>query len=219
MARRSLATGATRARAPGGRCAAAARDSRREDAMTDADLSYTPATELAALIRTKTLSPVELTRAVLARIETVNPLVNAFCTPTPEIALADARRAEEAVMKGAPLGPLHGIPYSIKDLAFTKGVRTMGGSHIFATRVPDVDAPFVTRLREAGGVFLGKTSSSEFGWKGTGDSPLTGSTRNPWNTAMTTGGSSAGAGAAAAAGLGPLHHGSDGAGAIPIPAP
>src|SRR5713226_10674364 len=108
--------GGTRARARGARCAAAARDSSGEDPMTDADLCHVPATELAALIRTKKLSPVELTRAVLARIETVNPLVNAFCTPTPEIALADARRAEEAVMKGGSLGPLHGIPYSIKDL-------------------------------------------------------------------------------------------------------
>jgi aspartyl-tRNA(Asn)/glutamyl-tRNA(Gln) amidotransferase subunit A len=186
--------------------------------MTDADLCYTPATELAALIRTRKLSPVELTRAVLARIERLNPVVNAFCTPTPEIALAEARRAEDAVMRGGALGALHGIPYSIKDLAFTRGIRTMGGSHIFATRVPDVDAPFVTRLRAAGGIMLGKTTSSEFGWKGTGDSPLTGSTRSPWNTAMTTGGSSAGAGAAAAAGLGPLHHGSDGAGSIRIPA-
>jgi len=186
--------------------------------MTDADLCYAPATELAALIRAKKLSPVELTRAVLARIETLNPVLNAFCTPTPEIALADARRAEDAVMGGQELPPLHGIPYSIKDLAFTKGIRTMGGSHIFAARVPDVDAPFVARLRAAGGVMLGKTATPEFGWKGTGDSPLTGSTRNPWNPAMTTGGSSAGAGAAAAAGLGPLHHGSDGAGSIRIPA-
>ena len=185
--------------------------------MTNADLCYTPATELAAMIRTKRLSPVELTRAVLARIEALNPVLNAFCTPTPETALAEARRAEDAVMKGETLGPLHGVPYSIKDLAFTKGVRTMGGSHIFAARVPDVDAPFVARLRAAGGVFLGKTTTPEFGWKGTGDSPLTGSTRNPWNTAMTTGGSSAGAGAAAAAGLGPLHQGSDGAGSIRIP--
>jgi aspartyl-tRNA(Asn)/glutamyl-tRNA(Gln) amidotransferase subunit A len=185
--------------------------------MTDLDLCYTPATELAAMIRTRKLSPVELTRAVLARIETVNPTLNAFCTPTPDLALAEARRAEEAVMKGGPLGLLHGVPYSIKDLSFTKGIRTMSGSHIFASRVPDVDAPFVTRLRAAGGVMLGKTSTPEFGWKGMGDSPLTGSTRNPWNTAMTTGGSSAGAGAAAAAGCGPLHHGSDGAGSIRIP--
>jgi aspartyl-tRNA(Asn)/glutamyl-tRNA(Gln) amidotransferase subunit A len=185
--------------------------------MNDIDLCYTPATTLAAMIRAKKLSPVELTRAVLARLEKLNPRLNAFCTPTPELALADAKRAEDAVMKGEPLGALHGLPYSVKDLSFTKGIRTMSGSHIFADRVPDVDAPFVRRLREAGGVMLGKTTTPEFGWKGMGDSPLTGSTRNPWNLAMTTGGSSAGAGAAAAAGIGPLHHGSDGAGSIRIP--
>ena len=186
--------------------------------MTDVDLCYTSATELGALIRARTLSPVELTRAVLARIDALNPTLNTFCTPTPELALAEARRAEDAVMRGDPLGPLHGIPYSIKDLALTRGIRTMAGSHIFATRVPDVDAPFVARLRAAGGIMLGKTTTSEFGWKGTGDSPLTGSTRNPWDRAMTSGGSSAGAGAAAAAGLGPLHQGSDGAGSVRIPA-
>jgi aspartyl-tRNA(Asn)/glutamyl-tRNA(Gln) amidotransferase subunit A len=186
--------------------------------MTDTDLCYTPATELAAMIRAKTLSPVELMRAVLARIETLNPTLNAFCTLVADAALTDARAAEAAVMRGAAGGPLHGVPFSIKDLALTQGIRTMSGSHIFATRVPDVDAPFVTRLRAAGGIMLGKTTTPEFGWKGIGDSPLTGSTRNPWDTAMTTGGSSAGAGAAAAAGLGPLHHGSDGAGSIRIPA-
>ena len=186
--------------------------------MTDTDLCFMPAVELAAPIRTRKLSPVELTQAVLTRIEALNPTLNAFCTQTPDLALAEARRAEDAVMRGDRLGPLHGIPYSIKDLALTRGIRTMAGSHIFATRVPDVDAPFVTRLRVAGGIMLGKTGTSEFGWKGTGDSPLTGSTRNPWNTAMTSGGSSAGAGAAAAAGLGPLHQGSDGAGSVRIPA-
>src|SRR3954471_22719499 len=105
--------------------------------MNDTDLCYTPATELAAMIRAKTLSPVELTRAMLARMDAVNPALNAYVTPTPELALADAKRAEDAVMKGAPLGPIHGIPYGIKDLAFTKGIRTMSGSPIFATRVPD----------------------------------------------------------------------------------
>ena len=186
--------------------------------MSDSDLCYTPATELAAMIRAKTLSPVELTLAVLARIETLNPRLNAFCTLVADAALTDARAAEAAVMRGTAGGPLHGVPFSIKDLALTRGIRTMSGSHIFATRVPDVDAPFVTRLRAAGGILLGKTTTPEFGWKGIGDSPLTGSTRNPWDPAMTTGGSSAGAGAAAAAGLGPLHHGSDGAGSIRIPA-
>jgi aspartyl-tRNA(Asn)/glutamyl-tRNA(Gln) amidotransferase subunit A len=182
------------------------------------ELCYTPATELAALVRAKRLSPVELTRAVLDRIERLNPTLNAFCTLTAEAALAAAREAEAAVLQGRPLGPLHGIPFTIKDLAFTKGVRTMSGSFVFADRVPDVDAPFVRRLKAAGGVMIGKTTTPEFGWKGLGDSPLTGITRNPWNPAMTTGGSSAGAGAAAAAGLGPLHQGSDGAGSIRIPA-
>ncbi len=185
--------------------------------MSPEDLCYTPATELARLVRSKTLSPVEILGAVLARIERLNPVLNAFCTVTADTALEAARAAEQAVMRGGPLGPLHGIPVSIKDLALTRGVRSMGGSFIFEHRVPDVDAPFVRRLREAGGIMLGKTTSPEFGWKGLGDSPLTGITRNPWNTEMTTGGSSAGAGAAAAAGLGPLAQGSDGAGSVRIP--
>jgi len=186
-------------------------------AMNATDLCYTPATRLAEMIRTKALSPVELTRAVLERIERLNPKVNAFCTVLGDAAMESARAAEAAVMKGGPLGPLHGIPFSIKDLAFTKGVRTMGGSFIYEHRVPDLDAPYVRRLKEAGGVFLGKTTTPEFGWKGLSDSPLTGATRNPWNLAMTAGGSSAGAGAGAACGLGPLHQGSDGAGSIRIP--
>jgi aspartyl-tRNA(Asn)/glutamyl-tRNA(Gln) amidotransferase subunit A len=160
---------------------------------------------------------VELTRAVLERIERLNPRLNAFCTLTADAAIDAARAAEDAVMKGRLLGPLHGLPFSVKDLALTRGVRTMSGSAIFEQRVPDADAPFVARLRASGGLLLGKTTSPEFGWKGLGDSPVTGVTRNPWNTAMTTGGSSAGAGAAAAAGLGPLHQGSDGAGSIRIP--
>ena len=185
--------------------------------MNATDLCYMSATQLAGLIRTKQLSAVELTRAVLDRIERLNPVVNAFCTVTADAALQAARAAEQAVMKGGPLGPLHGLPFSIKDLHLTKGVRTMSGSFIFEHRVPDVDAPFVQRLKQAGGIMLGKTTSPEFGWKALGDSPVTGITRNPWNTGMTTGGSSAGAGAAAAAGLGPLHQGSDGAGSIRIP--
>jgi len=185
--------------------------------MTSSDLAFTPATELAALIRARKLSPVELTRVVLDRIERLNPIVNAFCTITPDVALAAAREAEQAVMRGELRGPLHGVPFSIKDLHYTKGIRTMSGSFVFEHRVPDVDPPVVRRLKEAGGVLLGKTTTPEFGWKGLGDCPVTGITRNPWNTGMTTGGSSAGAGAAAAAGLGPIHQGSDGAGSIRIP--
>ena len=149
--------------------------------MSADDLAFTPATELAGLIRSRKLSPVELARATLERIERLNPRLNAFCTLTPEASLAAAREAEHAVTSGAALGPLHGLPFSVKDLALTRGVRTMFGSHIFASRVPDVDAPYVRRLREAGGIFIGKTTSPELGWKALGDSPLTGVTRNPWN--------------------------------------
>ena len=131
--------------------------------MTSADLAFTPATELAGLIRAKKLSPVELTRAVLDRVERINPIVNAFCTVTADLALAAARAAERALMKGEARGPLHGIPFSIKDLHYTKDVRTMSGSFIFAERVPDVDPPVVRRLKHAGGVMLGKTTTPEFG--------------------------------------------------------
>ncbi|MGH7305714.1 MAG: amidase family protein, partial [Candidatus Rokuibacteriota bacterium] len=134
--------------------------------MAATDLAYTEAAELAGLIRAKKLSPVELTRAVLDRIERLNPVVNAFCTVTADQALAAAREAEQALMKGAARGPLHGIPFSIKDLHYTKDVRTMSGSFIFEQRVPDVDPPAVRRLRQAGGVMLVKTSTPEFGWKG-----------------------------------------------------
>jgi aspartyl-tRNA(Asn)/glutamyl-tRNA(Gln) amidotransferase subunit A len=181
------------------------------------ELGFAPATELAGLIRARKLSPVELTRAVLDRIERLNPTLNAFVTVTAEAALAAARRAEQAVMSGEALGPIHGVPFSVKDLALTRGVATKFGSHIFAGRVGEVDAPYVRRLHEAGGIMVGKTTTPEFGWKALGDSPLTGISRNPWNPGTTTGGSSAGAGAAAAAGLGPLHQGSDGAGSIRIP--
>src|SRR5205807_5808123 len=163
-----------------------------EDPMTGADLCDTPATQLVALIRAKKLSPVELTRAVLERIERLNPTVNAFCTVTPDAALDAARATELAVVRGGRLGLLHGIPVSVKDLHFTKDVRTMSGLFIFLDRVPDVDAPFVRRLKEAGAIIVGKTTTPEFGWKAIGDSPLTGITRNPWNTKVTTGGSSAG---------------------------
>ncbi|HET8576019.1 MAG TPA: amidase family protein, partial [Methylomirabilota bacterium] len=185
--------------------------------MNETNLCYTPATSLAEMIRKKTLSPVLLVRAVLERIERLNPKLNAFCTLLADQALDQARRAEQAVTKRERLGPLHGIPFTIKDLAVTAGVRTMFGSRALEKNVPAVDAPFVRRLKDAGGIFLGKTTTPEFGWKAIGDSPLTGITRNPWNPGMTTGGSSAGAAASAAAGLGPLHQGSDGAGSIRVP--
>jgi aspartyl-tRNA(Asn)/glutamyl-tRNA(Gln) amidotransferase subunit A len=181
------------------------------------ELHYTPATELARLIRERRLSPVELMSATIARAEALSPRLNAICTPTFEQVMAAAHEAEAAVMRGDTLGPLHGVPTTIKDLVLTKGVRSMAGSRIFADRIPDVDSPVVERLRAAGAISLGKTTCPELGWKGCGDSPLTGISHNPWKHGTNAGGSSTGAAICAAAGIGPVHQGSDGAGSIRIP--
>jgi aspartyl-tRNA(Asn)/glutamyl-tRNA(Gln) amidotransferase subunit A len=184
----------------------------------DEDLCFTPATELTALMRSRKLSPVELMRAVLERAQRLNPALNAICTPTYESAQQAARAAEQAVIRGDPLGVLHGIPTSIKDLAFTKGVRTMAGSYIHRDRVPGLDHVHVERLKAAGAISIGKTTTSEFGWKGVSQSPVTGITHNPWKHGYNAGASSAGAAVCAAAGMGPIHQGSDGAGSIRMPA-
>ena len=184
--------------------------------MTE-ELCYTPATELARLIRSKALSPVELTDAVLARIEACEPGINAFATLTAERARTAARHAEEALMRGESLGALHGLPVTLKDLTETAGIPTERGSFALKGHVPAVDAPVASRLEAAGAVLLGKTTTSEFGWSGVSRSPLSGITSNPWKAGYNAGASSAGAGAAAAAGYGPLHQGSDGAGSIRMP--
>jgi Asp-tRNA(Asn)/Glu-tRNA(Gln) amidotransferase A subunit family amidase len=186
--------------------------------MADTALWALPATELAARIRRREASPVEVTEAVLARMERLDGRLGAFCTPTPELARAMARAAEAAVMRGEPLGPLHGVPVSIKDMTWTKGIRTTRGSRLFADFVPEEDPPVVERLRAAGAVILGKTNTPEFGWKGATENLLFPPTRNPWRLERTAGGSSGGAAAAVAAGLGPLATGTDGAGSIRIPA-
>jgi aspartyl-tRNA(Asn)/glutamyl-tRNA(Gln) amidotransferase subunit A len=175
------------------------------------------AVEMAAAIRTKNVSPVEVVDAVLKRIEAENPVLNAYCTVTFDAAREAARSAEAALMRGELCGPLHGVPFSIKDVIFTKGVRTTFGSNIYANHVPSEDAPLVERLRAAGGIFLGKTNTPEFGWKAVTDNLLFGVTHNPWRLDRTPGGSSGGAGAAVAAGLGPLAVGTDGGGSIRIP--
>jgi Asp-tRNA(Asn)/Glu-tRNA(Gln) amidotransferase A subunit family amidase len=182
------------------------------------ELIWRPAVELAALIRTKQVSPVEVADAVLSRIDAVNPRLNAFCLVAHDHARARAREAEIAVMKNEPLGPLHGVPVSVKDVVFTRGMRTTGGSRLFAEVVPEQDAVAVGRLRAAGAVILGKTNTSEFGHKALTDNPLFGVTRNPWDLALTPGGSSGGAAAAVASGLGPLALGTDGGGSVRIPA-
>ncbi len=186
--------------------------------MNNEELCFTPATELARRIRDKSVSPVEITLAVLERVERLNPKLNAICTLTAESALDAARAAEYAVMRGEHLGPLHGIPVTIKDLAMTRGVRTMAGSHVFSERLPEIDHLHVERLRAAGAISIGKTTVSEFGWSGVSRSPLTGITHNPWKQGMNAGASSAGAAVCAAAGFGPIHQGSDGAGSIRMPA-
>ena len=186
--------------------------------MDRTELCYTPATEIGRMIRSRELSPVELTDAVLGRIERLNPTLNAFLTPTPELARVAARESEQRALAGELRGPLDGIPYSIKDLEVTAGVRTTFGSKWFEDFVPEEDGAVAGRLKAAGGVLLGKTNTPHFGYKDMCDNLLGPSCRNPWKLDRTSGASSGGAGAAVAAGLGPLAHGSDGAGSIRIPA-
>ena len=186
--------------------------------MEQTDLVFTPATELARLFRHGRVSPVEVVEEVLQRAQALQPGVNAFVTLRPEAALEEARMAEARMVKGAPLGPLDGVPFSVKDLIWTKDLRTTFGSHIFADFTPPQDAPSVARMRAAGGILIGKTTTSELGHKAITDSPLCGVTRNPWDLDRSPGGSSGGAGAAVAAGLGPIALGSDGGGSIRIPA-
>jgi aspartyl-tRNA(Asn)/glutamyl-tRNA(Gln) amidotransferase subunit A len=186
--------------------------------MDAIDLCYMPALELGEAIRAKKVSPVEVVDAVLARIERLNPTLNAYCTVTAAAARAAAKEAEAVVMRGDALGTLHGIPVSIKDLVATKGVRTTHGSKLYEQFIPDDDAPVVERLKRAGAIILGKTNTPEFGHKAITDNLLFGPTRNPWNLEYTPGGSSGGAAAAVATGLGPLAVGTDAGGSIRIPA-
>jgi aspartyl-tRNA(Asn)/glutamyl-tRNA(Gln) amidotransferase subunit A len=188
--------------------------------MTDAtDLADCNAIELLQLYRSRRASPVEATRAVLKRIERLNPTLNAFCHLAPDEALLSARASEARWRAGNPCGVLDGVPTSIKDLILTRGWPTLRGSRtVDPNQAWDVDAPATARLREAGAVLLGKTTTPEFGCKGETNSPLTGITRNPWDPSKTTGGSSGGTAAAVAAGMGPLSVGTDGAGSVRIPA-
>ncbi len=181
------------------------------------DICYLDATELAARIATKELSPVEVTRAYLDRIEAVNPRVNAVVTVNPR-AVEDARAAEAAQMRGDFRGPLHGVPFTAKDCFDVAGVRTTRGSRLFADHVAQHDATTVARLRQAGGVFLAKTNIPEFALWWETDNLVFGRTLNPWNPARIAGGSSGGEAAALATGLTPLGLGSDVGGSIRQPA-
>jgi len=182
------------------------------------DLCFTPATELARLYRARKASPLEVMQAVFARIDAVNPGLNAYVTLAREAALREAGRATRALRRGATLPPLHGVPVSIKDLTPTKGIRTTEGSKIYEHRVPDEDAVIVERLKAAGAIVVGKTNTPEFGAGGNTFNAVFGVTRNPWNPALTCGGSSGGAAVALATGMGPIAEGSDLGGSLRMPA-
>jgi aspartyl-tRNA(Asn)/glutamyl-tRNA(Gln) amidotransferase subunit A len=179
------------------------------DAMT--------AIELRGRMARREVSPVEVTRRALEKAQATQDSLNAFFFLMPEKALAAAKAAEDAVMRGDPLGLLHGVPFSAKDLMAVGGERFAFGSRCMADNIAVADAPPVERAKRAGGILIGKTTTSEFGCKAVGDSPLTGITRNPWNLAKTPGGSSAGAAASVAGGITPIAFGTDGGGSVRIP--
>ena len=181
----------------------------------DDDVAFASALEQAELVRSRAVSPVELVSGYLERIEQVDPDLNAFVTVCGEEALQEARRAEETA---GDLPPFHGVPFPVKDLTETAGVRTTFSSRAYADYVPERDMALVRRLREAGFILLGKTNTPEFGLAPVTEPELNGPTRNPWKLERTPGGSSGGAAAAVAAGLAPAAHGSDGGGSIRIPA-
>ena len=182
------------------------------------DLARASASDLSALFAARKASPVEALNAVLARVEAVNPALNALTLVDAGPALEAAKASEARWAAGAPLSPLDGAPVSIKELVRTKGwAQTMASK--LADKTPATeDAPAVARLREGGAVIFAQSASPEYGYKGVTDSPLNGLTRNPWNPDLTPGGSSGGAGAAVAAGLGPLAIGTDGGGSVRLPA-
>jgi amidase len=186
--------------------------------VDDLSLAFTPATELRRLIRDRQISPVELVEALLRRIERVNPTVNAYCTVAAEPALAAAREAEAAAMRSDELGPLHGLPVAFKDMVLTEGIRTTFGSRLFADHVPTEDALEVARVKQAGGIVIGKTNTPEFAAGPNTFNVLFGGTRNPWDLERSAGGSSGGSAVALACGLTPLASGGDLGGSLRIPA-
>ena len=185
--------------------------------MTNSDLFFKPAHELANMIRRQEMTAIEICEKFIERIEKINKIVNAYCTNTFDMAREQARKADERVKKGEKIGLLNGIPTSIKDLIETKGVRTTFGSKLHENYIPEEDEVVVQRLKNAGCTILGKTNVPEFGHQFRTINKIFGITLNPWNIKMTSGGSSGGAGAAVASGMSPLALGSDGGGSIRIP--
>ncbi len=186
--------------------------------MSD-DIHWLSAAELSTAYREQTLSPVEVAEFLLGRIDALDAGINSFCLIDADRTMAMAEASERRWREGEPLSPLDGVPVGVKDLLITKDWPTLRGSlTVDKNQTWDADAPTVARLREAGAVLIGKTTTPEFGWKGSCDSPLTGVTRNPWDRNTTPGGSSGGSCAAIAAGFCPLALGTDGGGSIRIPA-
>lgn len=181
------------------------------------DYPFTSAADLAQAISTRQVSPLEVMRACLERQAALEPVLNCFVTAMPESALAAARLAEQAVMDGKPLGPLHGVPISVKDLIAVGSTRQTFGSRTLADNIAAADAPSVERVKAAGACIIGKTTTTEFGCKGGGPSPLSGITRNPWDLDKTPGGSSLGAASSVAAGVTPFALGTDGGGSVRLP--
>jgi amidase len=186
--------------------------------MADISLTRKSARELAALIRARKLSPLDVLDAHLAVIERVNPKLNAFVTVVAEQASAAAQAAEAAVAAGAPLGALHGLPVAIKDVTLTAGIRTTFASQLYQDFVPDADAEPVRRLKQAGAIVIGKTNTPEFAAGANTVNELFGATRNPWNPALSPAGSSGGSAVAVATGMVPIAQGTDFGGSIRLPA-
>ena len=182
------------------------------------DVAWLGAAEIAALIRDRKISALEVMQSTLARAEKAQAALNCFITICAEAALSDAKAADEAVARGDTLGPLHGVPLHVKDLVNTKGVRTTFASHIYADNVPSADAVSVARLKAAGAILMGKTTTPEFGHMPFTEAPLFGRTCNPYDASRTCGGSSGGAAAAIASGVGPLAIATDAGGSTRIPA-
>lgn len=186
--------------------------------MPSDQLTQLSAVELASLIRTRKVSSVDVTTAILDRIEQHNPAINAFVTNHREEAICSAKKADEALMSGQRVGPLNGVPFHVKDNLYVAGSRTTFGSKLTETNVTADDCPAVERLRKAGMILVGRTNTPEQGWKGVTDNRVFGITRNPWDLKLTPGGSSGGAAAAVAAGMGSIGVGTDGGGSLRIPA-
>ena len=194
------------------------KSSKENKKRAEKEICFLPALKLRDLIRRKAISPVEVIKTFLNRIERVNPTLNAYCTVVPELSIEEARKAELKIMKKGQVGPLHGIPVSIKDVTLTAGIRTTFGSKFYENFIPDQDALVVERLKKAGVIILGKTNTPEFAAGGSTFNKVFGVTRNPWNPNFNSGGSSGGSAAAIAAGLCPIGEGNDLGGSLRIPA-